>query len=74
MARSAASLEALSPLAVLSRGYAIAQDKQGHVISNASELSNGDNVRVRLAKGSFLACVTETEDYDLDNGPQKQEG
>ena len=74
MARAAASLDALSPLAVLSRGYAIAQDEQGHVVSNARELSEGDNVRVRLAKGSFLACVTGTEDNVMDNGSQKQEG
>ena len=56
----AASLEALSPLSVLSRGYAIARDGAGHVVKDASELGYSDEVRVLLGTGSFDATVTAT--------------
>lgn len=58
MARLAASLDALSPLKVLGRGYAIARDADGHVVKDASELAAGDGVSVLLGTGSFEATVT----------------
>ena len=60
LARLAASLDALSPLSVLSRGYAIARDGAGHVVKDASELGYSDEVRVLLGTGSFDATVTAT--------------
>ena len=54
----AATLDALSPLKVLGRGYAIARDADGHVVTNASALAPGDAVSVRLGEGSFEAAVT----------------
>jgi exodeoxyribonuclease VII large subunit len=48
---AAASLDALSPLSVLQRGYAIAQDARGHALSDSSTVEIGDQVRVRLARG-----------------------
>lgn len=60
LARLAASLDALSPLSVLSRGYAIVRDGAGHVVKDASELGAGDEVRVLLGTGSFDATVTAT--------------
>jgi exodeoxyribonuclease VII large subunit len=48
---AAASLDALSPLAVLQRGYAIAQDKEGRLLREAAAVAIGDSVRLRLAKG-----------------------
>jgi len=59
LARAAASLEALSPLRVLARGYAIARDEEGHVIHDASELSVGQDVSVALGRGSFAARVSQ---------------
>lgn len=58
--RLAASLDALSPLSVLSRGYAIARDAAGHVVHDASSLSPGDVVSVRVSEGAFEATVTTT--------------
>ena len=58
MARMAASLEALSPLKVLSRGYAIARDEGGHVVSTVEEVKAGQRVNVLLGEGSFDASVT----------------
>lgn len=53
---SCARIEALSPLAVLGRGYGVAT-KSGTSIKNVDMLSVGDEVDVRLADGSFTAEV-----------------
>ena len=60
LATRAAQLNALSPLAVLGRGYAIALRDQLPVLSS-QELTPGDQVRVRLAHGSFHARVTQVD-------------
>ena len=57
--RAAASLDALSPMKVLGRGYALAQDEDGHVLKNAQELQIGQHVTIRLEQGGFRAAVTE---------------
>jgi exodeoxyribonuclease VII large subunit len=57
LALSAASLDALSPLAVLHRGYAIAQDHSGRLVRDATQVSVGDEVNVRLAKGKLVTRV-----------------
>src|SRR4029453_19382020 len=62
LALSAASLDALSPLAVLQRGYAIAQDDSGKLLRDAAVLREGDEVSVRLAKGQFTAKVAEVSE------------
>jgi exodeoxyribonuclease VII large subunit len=58
---AAASLDALSPLAVLQRGYAIAQDKSGALLRDAKLVSVGDEVRVRLVKGRLNTRVESVE-------------
>ena len=59
LARLAASLDALSPLSVLARGYAIARDARGSVLKDAAALAPGDEVSVLLGDGSFDATVTK---------------
>lgn len=59
---AAASLDALSPLAVLQRGYAIAQTEDGKLLRDARTLSVGDSVKVRLATGRIAATVRDIED------------
>jgi len=56
---AAASLDALSPLSVLQRGYAIAEDSSGKVLRDSAGVEVGDEVGVRLAKGKLRARVTE---------------
>ncbi len=56
----AASLDALSPLAVLQRGYAIAQDRAGRLVTDATLLSVDDPLSVRLAKGRVETRVEST--------------
>jgi exonuclease VII large subunit len=43
---------------VLSRGYAIARDEGGHVVSTVEEVKAGQKVNVLLGEGSFDASVT----------------
>ena len=57
-ARHAASLDAMSPLKVLGRGYAIAQGIDGKIVKKASDVTAGDKVTVRLEKDS-IRCVVE---------------
>jgi exodeoxyribonuclease VII large subunit len=58
---AAASLDALSPLGVLQRGYAIAQDASGKLVRDAASVNAGDEVSVRLAKGRLNTRVVTTE-------------
>jgi len=59
---AAAALDAMSPLAVLERGYAIAQDGDGRVVREATAVSAGDALRLRLWKGSLNCRVEGPED------------
>jgi exodeoxyribonuclease VII large subunit len=59
---NAAKLDALSPLKVLTRGYAMAQSEDGDVIRSATQVTNGDIIRVRFHDGSVSASVTTVEE------------
>lgn len=52
------SLAALSPLAVLQRGYAIVTKKDGRLVRSVAQLLPGDEILVRLPDGSFAAQVS----------------
>ena len=55
--------EALSPVRVLERGYAIVRPVAGGAaVRRAAEISQGDRVKVTLARGSLLASVEEVTD------------
>ena len=58
LAAAAGRLDALSPLRVLGRGYAIALDSEGRAVKRAGELSPGDTVELRLHEGRATAEVT----------------
>ena len=63
MAGHTALLDSLSPLSVLSRGYAIARTMpEGRVIRDAKDLSAGEPVGINVAKGRFNAVVTTIEE------------
>ena len=62
-----ARLDALSPLAVLARGYAIALNRDGQAIRSATEVRPGDRLALRLAAGRLAADVVSVE-------PPAQEG
>ena len=52
-------LDLLSPLATLQRGYAIAERMDGHVVSRASEIEEGDALAVRFQDGRVQVHVQE---------------
>jgi exodeoxyribonuclease VII large subunit len=56
-----AKLNALSPLAVLTRGYSIAQAADGSVLRDAGRAKPGDKLKIRLQRGKLDAEVTATE-------------
>jgi exodeoxyribonuclease VII large subunit len=58
--RIAGTLDALSPLAVLDRGYAICQSADGRVVREADAVELQSSVKVRLSRGSLTAVVTGT--------------
>jgi len=66
--RQTASLEALSPVAILNRGYALVFDAQGLLVKDASRLKGGDELSARLARGRIRARVTATEPAAPESG------
>ena len=58
-ARLAAALDAMSPLKVLGRGYAIARKTDGVIIRSASDIVRGEKIIVRL-KTDEIKCVVES--------------
>ena len=58
----AARLESLSPLAVLGRGYSLTQrTSDGQLIRNAAELTPGEQITTRFARGAVVSRVEETD-------------
>ena len=58
-ARSAAALDALSPLKVLGRGYGIPRRTDGGVIRSVKEVDTGDGLELRLSDGSLTCTVLD---------------
>ena len=53
-------LNALNPQHVLDRGYAIVEDKEGHVLRNPNQLRAGQQVTVHMAEGSVDMAVADS--------------
>lgn len=61
LATAAAALSALSPLAVLARGYSVTLDAQGRVVDDAESVQPGDTLRTRLHRGELHSVVTGSD-------------
>ncbi|MBQ9429570.1 MAG: hypothetical protein IJU41_08520, partial [Clostridia bacterium] len=59
LAQISAKLDALSPLSILSRGYAVATDETGTVIKTVEQVKTGERIAVRLQNGSLTANIEE---------------
>jgi exodeoxyribonuclease VII large subunit len=57
-----AKLNALSPLAVLTRGYSITQTEDGSVLRDAAIAKTGDKLKIRLERGKLNAEVLSSEE------------
>ncbi len=53
-------LEALSPLSILERGYALVFDDEGNLVKDASQVRAGDEIRARVHRGVIDATVKKT--------------
>jgi exodeoxyribonuclease VII large subunit len=62
LATQAARLEALSPLAVLARGYALVTTVDNKIIRSVGDVTEGDEIRVRLDDGTIKGVVKEKID------------
>ena len=57
-----AKLDAMSPLKVLSRGYAMAQTDEGCVLKSVHQVSSGDHITITVSDGALSADVTEVKE------------
>src|ERR1700758_746619 len=55
--RLTSQMEALSPLAILERGYALVFDAGGNLVKDAEQVKAGDDIRARVARGEIAATV-----------------
>ena len=62
----AAKLEALSPLKVLSRGYAVVIGGAGETIKTISQVGINDHVQIKLSDGEVSCRVEEKVVYHGD--------
>jgi exodeoxyribonuclease VII large subunit len=53
-------LEALSPVRILDRGYALVFDSEGKLVKDAAQLSPGQEINARLAQGRLTAQIIKT--------------
>ena len=67
LVRLGASLDAMSPLRVLSRGYVVACDERGTAVKAARALKTGDLLKLRFADGSARCRV---EDLNITEGEE----
>ncbi|MDO5567220.1 MAG: exodeoxyribonuclease VII large subunit, partial [Planctomycetia bacterium] len=58
LGKTAAKLESLSPLSVLSRGYSLTQTQDGDIVHQADDVALGQTVVTRLAQGWLESSVT----------------
>ena len=65
VAHIAARVRTLSPQATLDRGYSVVQRSNGSIITDPAQLSAGEEIRLRLAKGVAIATA-------LGNNPEKK--
>ncbi len=66
--RLAVSLDTLSPLKVLGRGYAVASAEDGRVLRSVEDTETGAHIRVRLGDGALGCRVEQREKGEQFNG------
>src|SRR5271163_4697946 len=68
--RMGRALEALSPLAILERGYALVFDGAGQLVKDAGMVKAGDEISARVARGE-IAAVVKKAGADAGRGSRK---
>lgn len=57
-----AKLDAMSPLKVLTRGYAMTQAENGTIIRSIKQVAAGDNIQISVSDGTLYASVTDKKE------------
>ena len=57
-----AKLDAMSPLKVLTRGYAMAQDENGQIVRSITQVQIGDPIKVSVSDGEIHASVIDCKE------------
>lgn len=60
-----AKLDAMSPLKVLTRGYAMAQNETGEVVRSVGQVNTGDRIYVSVSDGVLTTTVTDIKENAL---------
>ncbi|HPF99533.1 MAG TPA: exodeoxyribonuclease VII large subunit [Kiritimatiellia bacterium] len=66
--RLRAQLQALSPMAVLGRGFSITKTASGIIVRNATDVRDGDELRTQVARGEIVSKVTGKNQGGSDGG------
>ena len=61
-------LDAMSPLKVLTRGYAMALTEDKRIIRSVRDVSGGDNIQISLSDGRIIASVNEIKEQIYESG------
>ncbi len=64
LAALAAGLDAMSPMKVLARGYSLAQNGEGRILSSVSQVALGEEITLRLSDGR-LNCTVMNKEKDV---------
>ena len=56
----AGELGALSPVAILERGYALVFDSSGNLVKDSEQVQAGEEIRARVARGEIKAVVKKS--------------
>ncbi|HTM18830.1 MAG TPA: exodeoxyribonuclease VII large subunit [Terracidiphilus sp.] len=54
-------LKALSPIAILERGYALVFDSSGNLVKDSTQVNAGDEISAKLARGQVRARIEKTD-------------
>ncbi|WP_449285280.1 exodeoxyribonuclease VII large subunit [Marinobacter sp. PE14] len=65
---AAQTLNVVSPLATLGRGYSIVRDSEGQILRDTSNVNPGDTISARVAQGEMTAKVTSVKSAE-ETGP-----
>ncbi len=68
---AAARLDALSPLRVLARGYALVTEESGKVLSSVASIEPGEQLRLQMADGRVDARVLAIMNESIGRGEEK---
>ena len=66
LALATGHLDAVSPLKILSRGYSVTTNGQGHIVKSAQDVHWGEEIRTRLSDGDVYSVIQQI-DFDDTN-------